>query len=125
MKEMLFKFHSSGTTPPQGQVFVIRIPAGITKKRALLELFAAQLKFPDYFGFNWDALDECLADLSWLEHQRFCFWHDDIPLATNPDEARNYIEVLNGVIGEREERHLSVSFPEEARKTIESLLGSK
>lgn len=38
------------------------------------DLFAAihvAFEFPDYFGFNWDALDECLADLEWLPGQGY------------------------------------------------------
>ena len=33
---------------------------------ALFRALSAGLGFPDYFGSNWDALDECLHDLEWL-----------------------------------------------------------
>ena len=36
-------------------------------KSALLRLLARTLKFPKYFGRNWDALHDCLTDLSWLD----------------------------------------------------------
>ncbi len=34
--------------------------------------FASGLEFPDYFGFNGAAFDECLNDLSWLNPNGIC-----------------------------------------------------
>ena len=34
--------------------------------RALFSECAAALQFPCYFGYNWNAFDECIADLEWL-----------------------------------------------------------
>jgi RNAse (barnase) inhibitor barstar len=35
-------------------------------KTQLLERFAGTLKFPDYFGYNWDALYDVLCDRKWF-----------------------------------------------------------
>jgi hypothetical protein len=40
---------------------------GVHGKEALLAAIARELAFPQWFGGNWDALEDCLADLSWRE----------------------------------------------------------
>ncbi len=45
---------------------VVRIGlAGAAGRDALLARIAEALAFPAWFGGNWDALEDCLADLSW------------------------------------------------------------
>jgi len=39
----------------------------VTDKTALLRRIGARLGFPAWFGENWDALEDCLTDLSWRE----------------------------------------------------------
>jgi RNAse (barnase) inhibitor barstar len=47
---------------------VVRIDlARLASKTGLLGRAARALKFPEWFGKNWDALNDCLTDLSWLQ----------------------------------------------------------
>jgi RNAse (barnase) inhibitor barstar len=39
----------------------------VTEKDELLDLCADGFGFPDWFGHNWDALGDCLTDLTWVE----------------------------------------------------------
>lgn len=36
-------------------------------KSGLFDTLAKALKFPAHFGKNWDALNDCLTDLAWLD----------------------------------------------------------
>ena len=40
--------------------------AGCSDKTELLNRIARALQFPATFGHNWDALSDCIGDLSWL-----------------------------------------------------------
>jgi len=48
--------------------YVVRTLRGSKMKNVdhLYDEFSAALQFPEYFGENWAAFDECIADLDWL-----------------------------------------------------------
>ncbi len=43
--------------------------AGVEDDPGLFAALAAALRFPEYFGENWDAVDESLQDLDWLPRE--------------------------------------------------------
>jgi hypothetical protein len=45
------------------KLLVAKIQFG--EKEKLLQNMARALEFPEWFGHNWDALEDCLGDLSW------------------------------------------------------------
>ena len=61
---------------------------------------AATLKFPDYFGHNLDALDECLSDLEWLRENGWVlvFLNADNLLNEEKDsESRKLVKLLDNI----------------------------
>jgi len=52
------------------------------------------MHFPDYFGSNWDALDECLADLDWLDLPGYVLLIDSGQLILC-EESEELLETFN------------------------------
>lgn len=105
--------------------FPARVPIGISTKPELLAALQQVLELPDYFGANWDALEECLRDLSWLSAHRVVLLHGDIPLANDRAQASAYVAILDAAVAywlHRGERRLVAMFPNESRAMIEDLL---
>jgi hypothetical protein len=100
--------------------FIARVPAGISDRGALLEVLRSILRFPNYFGNNWDALADCLRDLSWIRQRRVVVLHDDIP-PLHSSVVSTYLEVLADCVRDwkpGEGHELIVVFPPGARDAI-------
>jgi RNAse (barnase) inhibitor barstar len=82
--------------PPTG--FALRVIRGRHCKTPanLFAEFAQALEFPDYFGQNWDALEECLADLEWVPGKGYILLITDAEdvLPDDEDEYETLLEVL-------------------------------
>jgi RNAse (barnase) inhibitor barstar len=104
---------------PRG-AYVARIPAGIDSKTALFRALVPALALPDYFGANWDALEECLKDLSWIGKKHVVLVHEDLPALPKKDLA-TYLSILSDAVKdwtEGEEHSLAVVFPRAAEKRL-------
>ena len=103
------------TYRPEGAL-VVRIPAKARGKEKLLSVLAAKLRFPGYFGHNWDALEECLRDLSWLGDQpRVVIVHEALPFSSAGETLSIYQVILADAVAVHRQRGtpplLEVVFP--------------
>lgn len=81
-------------------VFTIDL-AKVRDKKSLLDLFAKTLKFPRHFGENWDALNDCLADLSWLDGKGWVLLLRNADAMSHTDNQvfQTLLEVLESAAG--------------------------
>lgn len=111
------------------------MPPGIRTKAALLDELYHRLHFPDYFGDNWDALEECIRDLSWLPPGTVILRHSDLPLTEDVANLKTYLSILRDTVQKADwdylwgnkwsgsrERDLVVVFPPEIREPVAWLL---
>jgi hypothetical protein len=92
---------AAAALPPPPDGFVRRDLAGArcATRDALLDAIAGALAFPAHFGRNWDALEDCLTDLSWLPARGY--WlvvtAADRLLAGEAEGYRTFIDLLGDV----------------------------
>ncbi len=107
------QIHLCNATPPWSALLVVprgTSPSGLVKTppgyamrtiqgkkcgtpSGLFGEFARALDFPDYFGHNWDALEECLADLEWLPAKGYILLITDTQ-AVLPEDEEEYDTLL-------------------------------
>ena len=99
------KGQEPGARSQEPAALVVRIPRGIRSKEKLLAILADKLRFPRYFGYNWDALEECLRDLSWLPpHQAVTIVHEDLPFGEGGENRATYLDILTKAAAAQGER---------------------
>ena len=72
----------------------------IARKEQLLNHVATALRFPDYFGGNWDALEECLADMEWVDAPGYLIYYDHIDTLAkeHPDQLQTFVEICRDAV---------------------------
>lgn len=73
--------------------------SGVRAKAALLDAIAKQLELPDWFGGNWDALNDSLTDLAWNHPAGvvLTLWRCDAIAQADPQTFETALEVLDAV----------------------------
>jgi len=72
----------------------------ISRKEQLLNHVATAMGFPKDFGHNWDALEECLTDLEWVDGDGYLVYYDHIDglLEAHPDQFETLVEILRDAV---------------------------
>lgn len=110
-----------------GEVFLINVSAGLASEFELFQQLSKAGKFPDYFGENWDALDELLNDFWWIQESQVVINHSDLPMKGLVGEQKIYVDILKGVVErsrERSDKQIVVLFPAKEKDNVARLLGS-
>lgn len=82
---------------PEGFVSKVLRGSKCRTPSGLFSEFARSLDFPDYFGHNWDALEECLADLEWLPAKGYVLLLTEAEqvLCDDEEDYETFLEVMS------------------------------
>jgi hypothetical protein len=105
--------------------FVIHL-RGIENEENLLQELSSKLEFPIYFGYNWNAVFDCLRDFHWIKQKKVILIHDDFPLLDEKTLGL-YLQILLDAANdwEKTDKHcLEIIFPKSAEKLLYKYLNT-
>ena len=71
----------------------------IARKEQLLNHVATAMHFPKDFGHNWDALEECLTDMDWVDAEGYVIYYEHIEaLQATGDQFDTFVEILRDAV---------------------------
>lgn len=73
---------------------IILIDRELRSKEDLLQALAQKARFPSYFGKNWDALYDCLNDLSWIQESKVVLVQASGLDHLSDHDIRTYLSIL-------------------------------
>ncbi|MEH2445895.1 MAG: barstar family protein [Nostoc sp.] len=84
----------------------------INSKETFLSKAAEAMQFPRYFGFNWDAFDECITDLTWCPAERYLIFYDDADIfaQAEPTQYQIALDILNSAKEYWEANNITLKF---------------
>ena len=67
-------------------------------EKKLFQELANKLSFPNYFGNNWDALNECFNDLEWLDCEQYVLFINDLDamFKNKQENLKIFLDILVG-----------------------------
>ena len=73
---------------------IVLAPLWMPSSESVFEFYSRTLAFPDYFGYNWDAFNDCIDDLSWLDGETIHIVHRSVPVSGDMYNQKNFLSIL-------------------------------
>ena len=121
----LFSYSNDPQSAPGDLVGTI--PAEIRTDKDLVRALAKELRFPDYFGENWNAVYDCLCDFHWTSAFRIVLIHRNLP-DIGKEALKLYLDTLADAVRDwkpGEAHELVVVFPKTVEREVEEILSGR
>ncbi|MEV7680317.1 barstar family protein [Streptomyces sp. NPDC088341] len=83
--------------PPPGITFTARMDGtAMNDADGVFTEFYKKFRLPDYFGWNWAALRDCLRDLNWITANQYLLVvrNSSHVLSVSQDERKTFLRIL-------------------------------
>lgn len=108
--------------PPSGSIYSARMHGEqMGDIDGVFSQFYEALRLPEYFGWNWNALYDCLSDLNWISATRYLLiMEDSEKILTEDPEERSIL--FRTLLRSAEDWARRPNFPERVKSTFHVIL---